>query len=282
MLNCAIRMQETSNISIPFVIRDPLWGDIELDRAELQVLDSDIFQRLRGIKHMGTTLLVYPSAVQTRFVHSLGNMHLIGDIVDRALRKSGVTAKDFLNLARDWLQLGEVVDTLEVRSQVVRVTRLAGMCHDLGHFPMSHVVEEALSDPKVLAKVLDPREHQEFEKLQTYPVHRMSLHEFATLRLIELNCCSQQPMLAAEYDWLRKAAIDVIWATHGHVKHPVAQALAELVSGEIDADRAEYLRRDGYVSGAGYGRYDLERLLDSFVLVRDGSGFRFRPSSRAL
>lgn len=269
-----------------FVVRDPLWGDIRLDEAEREVLDSDIFQRLRGIKHMGTTLLVYPSAVQTRFVHSLGNLHVISQIVQRALddlEDEGVVK--FLESAAGWLQLSLPTDKGEratVRQQVLRVARLAGMCHDLGHFPMSHAVEVALSHGSVLGKVLGKEEHARYQERLTWTKRGVQLHEFATLRLIQENGPPGFPMLSPGQEWLRNAVLSVLEATHDMGTEPVPNALAELVSGEIDADRAEYLRRDGYVSGAGYGQYDLQRLIDSFVVVRQGDAFRFRPSTRAL
>src|SRR5438132_13605815 len=65
----------------PNHIRDPLWGDVYLFDEETRLIDSDLFQRQRGVKQLGTAMLVYPSAVQTRFVHALGNLHLIDQML---------------------------------------------------------------------------------------------------------------------------------------------------------------------------------------------------------
>src|SRR3990172_7186335 len=60
------------------VVRDPLWNNIRLDGAALDVLDSEPFQRLRYIRQLGHAFLVYPGATHTRFEHALGAYHLAG------------------------------------------------------------------------------------------------------------------------------------------------------------------------------------------------------------
>ena len=99
------------------VIRDPIHGDIFLTEAELRVVDTPEFQRLRRIKQLGMTYLVYPSANHTRFEHSLGALHLAGRLA---------------------LRLG-----LDEEEAVL--VRMASLLHDLGHGPLSHTSEELLA-----------------------------------------------------------------------------------------------------------------------------------------
>src|SRR6478736_6170619 len=58
------------------VIRDPLWDNIRLDRAALELLDTPAVQRLRYVRQLGHAFLVYPGATHTRFEHALGAYHL--------------------------------------------------------------------------------------------------------------------------------------------------------------------------------------------------------------
>ena len=58
------------------VIRDPLWNTIRLDPIAVQIVDTAEFQRLRYIRQLGFTHLVYPGATHTRFDHALGVYHL--------------------------------------------------------------------------------------------------------------------------------------------------------------------------------------------------------------
>ena len=63
-------------------LRDPVHGDIELTRDELRLVDTAEFQRLRGIKQLGSAALVYPGAVHTRFEHSIGTLHVCDRLLD--------------------------------------------------------------------------------------------------------------------------------------------------------------------------------------------------------
>ncbi len=98
------------------IIRDSVHGDIFLDETELRVADTLEFQRLRRLKQLGMTYLVYPSANHTRFEHSLGALHLAG-------------------------KLGE---KLSLTSEERKKIRFAALLHDAGHGPLSHTSEELL------------------------------------------------------------------------------------------------------------------------------------------
>ncbi len=65
------------------LIRDAVHGDIEMSPLEVELMDTPEFQRMRGIKQLGTACLVFPSAVHTRFEHSLARNFLDGAPDDR-------------------------------------------------------------------------------------------------------------------------------------------------------------------------------------------------------
>jgi len=95
------------------VIRDPLHGYIELDELACSIIDTVEMQRLRRIRQLGFSYLVYPGANHTRFEHSLGTYHLMNVLLDR------------LGMARD------------ADEELI----VASLIHDVGHGPYSHVTE---------------------------------------------------------------------------------------------------------------------------------------------
>src|SRR5689334_3142059 len=60
------------------VVRDPVHGMIELTVAEWAAVDTPVFQRLRRVRQLAMTYLVYPGALHTRFEHSIGVRHIAG------------------------------------------------------------------------------------------------------------------------------------------------------------------------------------------------------------
>jgi uncharacterized protein len=108
--------------ALPEIIRDPLWDNIRVDRPALLALDTPTVQRLRYIRQIGHSFLVYPGATHTRFEHALGAYHL----------------------TRRALVALEELDEIEPATQEDRLAvRMAALLHDIGHYPFSHALEEA-------------------------------------------------------------------------------------------------------------------------------------------
>src|SRR5438067_4756552 len=93
------------------LIRDAVHGDIEIGPLEVELIDTAEFQRLRGIKQLGTAYLVFPSAVHTRFEHSLGTSWMAHRIIQSLRRSHAVSGDD------------EVL------------VRVAALLHDIMHIP---------------------------------------------------------------------------------------------------------------------------------------------------
>lgn len=103
-------------------IRDAIHGYIKLSKDEMKIVDNRFFQRLRNIKQLGTTYLIYPCAVHSRFEHSLGVMYIATKIFDEIVSKSN----DILGWDKD-----------EINKQR-KMLRLLSLLHDIGHGPFSH------------------------------------------------------------------------------------------------------------------------------------------------
>ncbi|MDN3686748.1 HD domain-containing protein [Cyclobacterium jeungdonense] len=104
------------------IINDPVYGFINI-HSELifAVIDHPYFQRLRRIKQLGLTDMVYPGALHTRFHHAIGAMHLMSITLDQ-LRNKGI----------------------EITEQEYEASQIAILLHDIGHGPFSHALESIL------------------------------------------------------------------------------------------------------------------------------------------
>src|SRR5260370_2848736 len=100
------------------LIRDAVHGDIEMGSLEVELIDTPEFQRLRGIKQLGTAYLVFPSAVHTRFEHSLGTSWMAHRILEAVRRGQPISQDD------------------------ERVIRVASLLHDITHIPFGHTLED--------------------------------------------------------------------------------------------------------------------------------------------
>lgn len=115
-----------------YVVRDAVHSFIPFDLRERQIIDHSAFQRLRRIRQLGLTDLVYPGATHARFEHFLGVMHLSTQMYDAIVDKR----QHYLINARGY-NLGGI-------ERDRRIVRLAGLLHDAGHSPFSHSGESLM------------------------------------------------------------------------------------------------------------------------------------------
>jgi HD superfamily phosphohydrolase len=98
------------------ILRDPVWNNIRVDELTLTLVDTEVFQRLRYVRQLGWTYLVYPGATHTRFEHALGTHHLS---------------------RRTLALLCEAEDSTSISEVDQAVVRSAALLHDVGHYPFS-------------------------------------------------------------------------------------------------------------------------------------------------
>jgi HD superfamily phosphohydrolase len=104
------------------IFNDPIYGFISVpDELTFQLLEHPFFQRLRRIKQLGLTNLVYPGALHTRFHHAMGAMHLMSEAIEVIRSKGHAISKD------------------EAQAVVIAI-----LLHDIGHGPFSHALEHSI------------------------------------------------------------------------------------------------------------------------------------------
>ena len=126
------------------VITDPIHGDVFVNRLELIIINSRPFQRLRRVRQLGMTPMVYPGATNTRFSHSLGTLRAAQDLLDIVLdQRIDPHAND--DLFAEWEATADRPEDYWAKiGEVVVLARLGALLHDLCHVPFGHSVEDDL------------------------------------------------------------------------------------------------------------------------------------------
>jgi HD superfamily phosphohydrolase len=219
-------------------------GDVPIDK----LLRTFEMNRLNFVKQAGLAWLVFPSAVHTRFAHSLGSGAL-GEIALRTIRVGPSQSQDgrgSQNL-RDWLySQGYLMEFV-----------IALLLHDIGHGPFSHILEDVpsvgwdheevgasiISGKGKFASIVSRLAHRRglktvFEVLESLPDFKIQVVEAL------LGSENANPSLVEELGYLR-----------------------ELISGQVDLDRIDHYARDSYYMGVKLALFNLQGILQNLQIV---------------
>ena len=195
------------NLNKKKIINDPVYGFITIP-SELvyDLIQHPYVQRLRYIKQLGMTHLVYPGALHTRFHHALGAMHLMGLAIETIKSK------------------GQAISYEEEEAVTIAI-----LLHDIGHGPFSHALEHT---------IVDGVSHEHISKLL----------------MDKLN---------VEFGGRLEMALDIF-----NKRYP-KKFLQQLVSGQLDIDRLDYLNRDSFFTGVSEGVISFDRIIKMLDVVND-------------
>ena len=190
------------------IINDPVYGFLTIPSALVyDIIQHPYFQRLRRIRQLGLSEVVYPGATHTRFHHALGALNLMVTAIE-TLRSKGVSITD---------------DEAEA-------AWLAILLHDVGHGPYSHTLEHTL-------------------------IEGVSHEHISMLIMQRLN---------RQFGGQLDLAIRIFKGEYNEKPF-----LSQLVSGQLDMDRLDYLQRDSFYTGVSEGVVGGDRIIN-MLNVKDG------------
>jgi len=219
------------------IVKDAVHGYIKIFDHERKIMDTPAFQRLRRIKQDTGVCYVYPCATHTRFSHSLGVMHIAGEFTQRLMEQvknvSAKTKKEYYYLMRLW-----------------------GLTHDIGHGPFSHLFDTVILEKEYNMdhEIMGSKILRDSDQLPT------ELEAEKNIK-IKLNDVADLFEVKTLEDWPLKDRIG---------RSKVTEMIFYYVCrGAYSADIIDYLLRDSYFTGAGYGNIDWKRIVFSSEPSKD-------------
>ncbi len=196
-------------------IADSILNGITIDdELILELYSAKELRRLARINHLGIVHFLYPMAKHYRFEHSLG----VYELTRRLITKLNPN----------------------VEKSTIRAVLAAGLLHDLGHGPYSHLFE-----------LVSPKDHEEYS--------------------VAIIRDENTDVYKAFEKWEPEAREQVVQILEG--THPIKWC-NQIISSEVDMDRLDYLLRDSQSTGAAYGQIDWRWLLKNAVIVNDELVFK--------
>ena len=238
-------------------MHDSVWGTLSLDPWESTLLELSVFQRLRGLRQTGFAYLTYPTAEHSRFQHTLGVMEAASRIFDslqRRINDGGLSEKGLSERADNRVFKRRAHNVARWRM----LLRLAALVHDIGHSVFSHSSERVYALIKPFPELMAGFQGGNAKRPGAAEVMVYLLVTSPEWRKLVDNLwnkATQSPKPPTADEWERIGRWVLGQETARDLKF-----LADIISGPFDADKLDYVFRDGYVSGIPVG-YDLMRLI---------------------
>jgi len=227
------------------IIADNIHGHIVVPPICQAVIDTPQFDRLRGLRQLGSAHYVYPAAKHTRWEHSLGVMHLAGQFINHLMLKKPGCADE--------------IDRMCVM--------LAGLCHDLGHGPFSHLWENFVSEAREGHKWR--HEKTSLDMLDFIIKSNNLLPIFTANGLTEKDITFVKEMIYGPFHQGNDNEAHWPYIGRGPEKFFLYEIVANKIS-SIDVDKWDYMLRDNSALGIGITFNYKRFVLHSDIMEVDG------------
>ena len=229
-----------------FRVLDNVHGFIQYTDTERKIIESRLFKRLQSIKQQSIANWVFPGSEHTRFIHSLGVMYLS----DKIARRFSILTHD-----------------------EIKIVRLAGLLHDIGHYPLSHVGEYPYKE-----SMASFQEEEYCQRVNEGVKRRIDSYSFKPkTSFMEPSGGNHHERIGAQLVLSNKEIRDLICSECGNEAPQIIEdmivgnvqrklcdhqdLMVQILHAELDADGIDYLMRDASFSGTSFGSFELDQLI---------------------
>src|SRR5438876_5857736 len=205
-------------------IKDAVHRSILLTEVEVSILDTTAFQRLRHIKQTGPAYLLYPTALHTRFDHSLGTLH------------SANTMAEAINRSSTYPQL---------TSRDILAIRIVALLHDLVHLPFGHSLEDA-------GRLFSSKQWQSTVRQRLFFKPVADVIKEKIVRAFRESGMTQEANREADH-LLEQIQQTLVAEEDGKVEALESPYIADIVGNTVCADLLDYVKRDLFFCGLSGG-----------------------------
>ncbi len=234
------------------IISDTVHGTIPLTKLAILIIDTDVFQRLRYLKQLSTCYFVFPSAIHTRFEHSIGTYHIAKKMLNTLKIKSKQSELDIIanipELKNYFLQNNITSNFLT--KFIIELICIGALCHDLGHGPYSH-----LFDDYFLKNTDIPENKKQF-------IH----HEYRSCILLDHIINNNSILKHIINNDLLKFIFNIINPSNTHIEY-VYQIVSNNLN-SIDVDKFDYLTRDSKMLNINIS-FNYNRLVENAMVINN-------------
>lgn len=224
------------------IIHDNIWGDIEVSFLALQIIDTPLFQRLHWIRQTGMSFRVFPTSNGSRFEHCIGVYHLIRKFLFQLEQRQD----------ENEIYPPEILNSI-LKDRRIEIIAIAGLLHDIGHGPFSHLWDEFLQNQSDEQYPWYDHEIRSCLCLERYQ-HLFSIHEIQLIQYL-----IHGDVVFSSKNW----TITGTWWIYSILKNGISA---------FDWDKLDYLQRDAHRFGIVPG-FSTQRLFENCRIIETKLAF---------
>ncbi len=266
------------------IFRDVIHGSVEVTRVANAIIDTKIFQRLRNLHQLGLTYMVFSNANNNRFEHSIGTYHIADKLLHYILKnsdskeinssllqieyvKNHILKKFSLTDSEEDIIFLKNIQTVLLDDYIIELIKIAGLVHDLGHGPFSHLFDEWLHNSEHVDKSNELLEHENRSIILLKKIINDTklVHDGEIFRLDEFID-----------DEAYKFISELINPSEETPTNFIFQIVSNSING-LDVDKLDYLCRDSFYLDSGIP-FDLEGLIKHAKVINDNISFPSKMS----